>query len=71
MQNLTLPHTFDSIVRPMSDLIRALARQNEPLTQTRDLLLPRLISGKLSVEDLDIQFPPSMTGESNPAVDGV
>ena len=55
----------------MSDLIRALARQNEPLTQTRDLLLPRLISGKLSVEDLDIQFPPSMTGESNPAVDGV
>jgi len=28
--------------------------------RTRDLLLPRLISGKLSVEDLDIQFPPSM-----------
>jgi hypothetical protein len=27
---------------------------------TRDLLLPRLISGKLSVEDLDIQFPPGM-----------
>jgi len=24
------------------------------------LLLPRLISGKLSVENLDIQFPPSM-----------
>jgi type I restriction enzyme S subunit len=34
--------------------------QNENLTQTRDLLLPRLISGKLSVEDLGIQFPPSM-----------
>ncbi len=27
---------------------------------TRDRLLPRLISGKLSVEDLDTQFPPSM-----------
>jgi type I restriction enzyme S subunit len=26
----------------------------------RDLLLPRLISGKLRVDDLDIQFPPSM-----------
>ena len=30
---------------------------------TRDLLLPRLISGKLSVEDLDIQFPPGMAEE--------
>jgi len=27
---------------------------------SRDALLPRLISGKLSVENLDIQFPPSM-----------
>lgn len=26
----------------------------------RDALLPRLISGKLSVENLDIQFPLSM-----------
>lgn len=34
------------------------------LTRTRDLLLPRLISGKLSVEDLDIQFPPGMAEES-------
>ena len=33
---------------------------NRKLTQTRDFLLPRLISGKLAVEDLDIQFPPSM-----------
>jgi len=28
-----------------------------------DLLLPRLISGKLRVDDLEIQFPPSMTTE--------
>jgi type I restriction enzyme, S subunit len=35
----------------------------ELLTRTRDLLLPRLI-GKLSVEDLDIQFPPSMALEA-------
>ncbi len=26
----------------------------------RDMLLPRLISGKLSVEHLDIRFPPGM-----------
>ncbi|MFZ9936899.1 MAG: hypothetical protein ACO3JG_07535 [Luteolibacter sp.] len=34
--------------------------QNTHLTRTRDLLLPRLISGKLSVEDLNIAFPPGM-----------
>lgn len=33
------------------------------LTKTRDLLLPRLISGKLRVDELDIQFPPSMQTE--------
>ncbi|AFZ26849.1 restriction endonuclease S subunit [Cylindrospermum stagnale PCC 7417] len=37
------------------------SNSNEILKQTRDRLLTRLISGKLSVEDLDIQFPPSMT----------
>jgi type I restriction enzyme S subunit len=41
-------------------LIETLLLSNQKTTQTRDLLLPRLISGKLSVEDLDIQFPPSM-----------
>ena len=35
------------------------------LIETRDLLLPRLISGKLSVENLDIQFPPGMAEELN------
>ena len=34
------------------------------LIEARNLLLPRLISGKLSVEDLDIQFPPSMQEEA-------
>lgn len=36
---------------------------NNNLAETRDRLLTRLISGKLSVEDLDIQFPPSMREE--------
>ena len=35
-------------------------RQNELLKQSRDLLLARLISGKLPVDGLDIRFPPSM-----------
>ena len=41
-----------------------MTEQNRILTKTRDLLLPRLISAKLSVEDLDIQFPPSMRKEN-------
>jgi type I restriction enzyme S subunit len=43
--------------------IAALEQSNRQLTNTRDLLLPRLISGKLSVEHLDIQFPPGMAEE--------
>jgi type I restriction enzyme, S subunit len=39
----------------------SLVRATSNLKQTRDRLLTRLISGKLSVEDLDIRFPPSMT----------
>ncbi|QOJ22374.1 MAG: restriction endonuclease subunit S [Gammaproteobacteria bacterium] len=37
-----------------------LARVQANLRQTRDQLLPRLISGKLAVEHLDIRFPPGM-----------
>ena len=33
---------------------------NEKMQISRDLLLSRLITGKLPVEDLDIHFPPSM-----------
>ncbi len=39
-------------------------RANAHLTRTRDLLLPRLISSKLQVDDLAIQFPPSMAIEA-------
>ena len=44
-------------------LISTLLKANEQAKDSRDLLLPRLISGKLSVADLDIQFPPSMQEE--------
>ncbi len=55
---------FHTLANPLFSEIRVLASANRTLTQTRDLLLPRLISGKLSVEDLDIQFPPSMREEA-------
>jgi type I restriction enzyme S subunit len=51
---------FDRLVLPMLTLAHRLGRQNEVLTVARDLLLPRLISGKLRVDDLDIRFSPSM-----------
>ncbi|MCW0459556.1 hypothetical protein NB717_000624 [Xanthomonas sacchari] len=37
-----------------------LSKQNLRLAKSRDALLPRLISGKLRVDALDIQFPPSI-----------
>ncbi|APZ41802.1 restriction endonuclease subunit S [Acidihalobacter ferrooxydans] len=40
-------------------------KQIELLAQVRDTLLPRLISGKLAVENLDVRFPPSMTEAGN------
>jgi type I restriction enzyme, S subunit len=55
---------FAEMADPIFDAKHQIQAQNENLTQTRDLLLPRLISGKLSVEDLDIQFPPSMQEEA-------
>jgi type I restriction enzyme S subunit len=41
---------FQSTVRPMFRLIHALNSKNENLRQTRDLLLPKLVSGEISVE---------------------
>lgn len=54
---------FEKIALPIDQQIEALIHSNSVLTKTRDLLLPRLISGKISVADLDIQFPPSMCEE--------
>ncbi|MEI7880934.1 MAG: hypothetical protein WCI95_08680 [bacterium] len=51
---------FQAIAVSIDQQIESLSNSVEYLTKTRDLLLPRLISGKLSVEDLDIQFPPGM-----------
>jgi len=51
---------FVKIVRPMLDEIAALIQVNEILTEQARSLLPRLISGKLSVDHLDIKHPLSM-----------
>ena len=45
---------FASVCQPVMDLLLALQRKNTVLRQTRDLLLPKLISGEIDVSDLDI-----------------
>ncbi|MBK8988982.1 MAG: restriction endonuclease subunit S [Chloroflexi bacterium] len=54
---------FDGIVEPILKQIDSLNRKTATLQKSRDLLLSRLISGKLPVADLDIQFPPSMISD--------
>ena len=46
---------FGELVEPMAENIDLLYRKNFNLQQTRDLLLPRLISGELDVETMDIK----------------
>jgi type I restriction enzyme, S subunit len=51
---------YDKVTKPIYEQVISLDSSNENLLETKRLLLPRLISGKILVEDLDIQFPPSM-----------
>lgn len=55
---------FQSIAASIDQQIEILSRSVDNLMTTRNQLLPRLISGKLSVENLDIQFPPGMAEEA-------
>jgi type I restriction enzyme S subunit len=70
-QTILIPPTdlltsFAKHVEPMIKLRDEISVANISLRQTRDLLLPRLISGKLSVKELDIQFPPGMAEVTPP-----
>ena len=47
---------FTNAVGPIDALAECLADHAENLASTRDLLLPRLVSGELDVGDLDIQM---------------
>jgi type I restriction enzyme S subunit len=57
LQNMPVPipssqiaRKFEEIVGPMLDELGILATQNQNLRRTRDLLLPRLLSGQIDVE---------------------
>jgi type I restriction enzyme S subunit len=46
-------HRFHCIVEPMFDQILGLLRVNQNLRRTRDLLLPRLMSGRVELNTID------------------
>lgn len=46
---LELMNQFEEVVKPLQDKKNLLAKQNDNLTRQRDLLTPRLMSGKLKV----------------------
>jgi type I restriction enzyme S subunit len=52
LPTIELAEKFEKIVNPFLDEIDVLENKNQLLQETRDLLLPRLISGKLSVAHL-------------------
>ena len=45
---------FSDVLVPMLDSIHVMLKKNANLRQTRDLLLPKLISGEIDVSELDI-----------------
>jgi type I restriction enzyme S subunit len=55
-----LREAYHDTVNPIFDQTRTIVLSNSTLRKTRDLLLSRLLAGKLSVENLDIQIPPGM-----------
>jgi len=54
---LNLQEQFSAKARPMLELGNILRDKNTTLRHTRDLLLPRLISGEVDVSELDIAVP--------------
>lgn len=52
----TVVEQFEQTVSPMSDQIQNLTKRNVIFRQTRDLLLPKLISGEIDVAAVEAEF---------------
>jgi type I restriction enzyme S subunit len=50
-----IARVFEDNIEPLAEYVLNLQRKNENLRRTRDLLLPKLISGELDVSNLDIK----------------
>ena len=55
---LEISQQFNNLVKDMVTNIHNLIFSNRKLRQTRDLLLPKLISGEIDVSELDIDTAP-------------
>ena len=56
----SLLERFNQMIEPNFENINALSLKNANLCQTRDLLLPKLISGEIDVSELDIDTDPKV-----------
>ncbi len=63
--------SFSAIVRNIVSNIMSILLKNRNLRQTRYLLLPKLISGKLDVADLDIEIPETEEPELQASAGGM
>jgi type I restriction enzyme, S subunit len=52
-----LQKQFGTLISPNRRKIIIILQQNEILSRTRNLLLPKLISGEVDVENIDVQMP--------------
>ena len=50
----SLSESFSNIITPLMTMINHLKHKNMKLKQTRDILLPRLISGEIDVENMEV-----------------
>ncbi len=57
---LNIQKEFELKILPLRNVLNKYIIQNEALQLIRDKLLSRLMSGKIDVENLDIQFPESL-----------
>ncbi len=57
-------YTFDSIAEPLLAELFNLAKKNHVLRRTRDLLLPKLISGEVDVAEADISVEQASVSQS-------
>ena len=51
-----LTSKFEEVILPIFRILEILTIKNQNLRKTRDLLLPKLISGEIDVSDLDIHI---------------
>lgn len=63
---VNLLNKFEILIKPFYLEIGILKNKNQILQETRDLLLPRLISGKLSVEDIETETEESLLIAAEP-----